>query len=329
MTSSSWTTRVMTCKKRIRHCQLFCHRRPDVAEDGETLPPTVTLNVEHADAVVASSRDTATSQTVRPVLMRLARGRLRHLGDGASVVVVGGGATGVETASEVAANHPNASVTLVSRGPILGALPDSSRRVISRGLTRLGVSVVEDDTVDVVDTSRVVLRSGTALPADLVLWAAALSVPDLARDSGLAVDATGRLEVDSTLRSISSGRIFGAGDAVHVLGPAGAHLRMSCAAAIPLGGHAANSVLAEIRGQVRPDLNVGYLLQCYSLGRNNGLIQFVNAADEPRALHLSGRLAAEIKESICTLVVTGPTREGVKPNSYWAPKGPRLARASR
>ena len=46
--------------------------------------------------------------------MRIAGGRRDQ-----RIVVVGGGATGVEAAAEIAEQHPAASVTLVSRGPLL------------------------------------------------------------------------------------------------------------------------------------------------------------------------------------------------------------------
>lgn len=253
---------------------------------------------------------------------RVARVRIADSGPGLPVVVVGGGATGVETASEIAAAHPAARVALVSSSEVLAALPAGSRRAVFRSLDRLGVTVVENESVVGVGRDFVELGSGRRLLSAVTLWAVGFTVSKLAQYSGLAVDEVGRLDVDETLRSVSSPVVFGAGDAVHVPDQVGAHLRMSCAAAVPMGGHAANSVLAELRGQPRPTLSIGFLIQCYSLGRNDGLIQLVSAADVPRPLRLTGGLAATVKESICKLVVTGPTKEGSKPNTYWTPKGP-------
>lgn len=259
---------------------------------------------------------------------RTARARIADADLNLPVVVVGGGATGVETASEVAAAHPGARVTLVSSGRVLSSLPAGSRRSVLHSLGRLGVTVVEDERVVRVVRDVVELQSGRRLASAVTLWAIGFTVSELARRSGLAVDGVGRLEVDETLRSVCSPVVFGAGDAVHVPDRVGAHLRMSCAAAVPMGGHAANAVLAELRGQPLPTLSIGFLIQCYSLGRNDGLIQLVSAADVPRPLRFAGGLAATVKESICKLVVTGPAKEGRKPNTYWAPRGPRIRKAA-
>jgi NADH dehydrogenase FAD-containing subunit len=149
------------------------------------------------------------------------------------------------------------------------------------------------------------------------------TAPDLARASDLGVDRIGRLYVDETLRCVDAPRIVGAGDAVVTPDAVGAHLRMSCAAALPLGGHAAETVLHLIRGHQPTPISIGFLLQCLSLGRKDGHIQLVRPDDNARAGRLTGRKAAWVKERICRLVVDGPTKERRKPGAYRAPKGPR------
>jgi hypothetical protein len=144
----------------------------------------------------------------------------------------------------------------------------------------------------------------------------------------VTADAQGRLLVDATLRCVDAPVIFGAGDAAHVPESVGGHLRASCAAAIPLGGHAADSVLAELRGHARPTVDVGFMVQNISLGRKDGVVQFVHADDTPRRFRLSGALAVWVKESICKMTVSGPRKEGVKPHSYPKTKGPRRAKAA-
>jgi NADH dehydrogenase len=240
------------------------------------------------------------------------------------IVVVGGGFTGVETASEAAQQRPDSVVTLVTSGPIVGSMRGAARRTIRRKLERLGVAIVEGSPVASMSEGAVRFVDGSVLPFDVCLWTASFSVPELASRSGLDCDEIGRLRVDEHLRSLEFHNIVGAGDAVRLPDPFGRHTRMGCAAALPLGGAAAATILATRRGTPVPVASVGFLVQCISLGRHDGYIQVVRADDSPRALAFTGRLGARIKETICRLTVAGPRREAGKPGAYWAPKGPKL-----
>ncbi len=241
---------------------------------------------------------------------------------GQRVVVVGGGATGVEAAAEIAERQPQARVTLLSAGPILPGLPPSARSSIGATVARLGVVVRENARVAEVLADRVELQDGQFVPCEVTVWAASFSVPQLARISGLAVDEIGRLRVDEYLQSLDYPDIIGAGDAVRPPASVGGHLRMGCAVAIPLGGHAADTALAHLRGTAPGPLDVGFLIQCISLGRKKGYIQLVRADDTPRRFHLAGRIGAFVKERVCRMVISGPRREACKPGSYLSPAGP-------
>ena len=168
------------------------------------------------------------------------------------------------------------------------------------------------------------LADGTLIPSDVTVWTASFAVPDLARRSGLEVDAIGRLVVDEQLRTPAHPEIFGAGDAVRPPSSVGAHLRMGCAIAMPIGGHAADNVLASLRGTPLAPLDVGFAAQCISIGRKRGLIQLLSAADEPRQLRITGRPAALVKEFVCAVLATGSTRrERTRPGSLMLPSGPK------
>ncbi len=254
---------------------------------------------------------------------RAAREAIDRAADGVDVVVVGGGATGVEAAAEIAEQRPQARVTLLSAGQILPHLPPSARSRIGSTLRRLGVVVRDNARVARVLAGGIELQGGEFVPSAVTVWAASFSVPQLARIGGLAVDEMGRLRVDEYLQSVDYPDIIGAGDAVRPPAAVGAHLRMSCAAAIPIGGHAANTALAQLRGTAPEPLDVGFLIQCISLGRRKGYIQLVRADDTPRRPHLAGRLGAFVKERVCRLVVSGPRKEARKPGSSFSPSGPR------
>ena len=241
---------------------------------------------------------------------------------GQRVVVVGGGATGVEAAAEIAEQRPRARVTLLSAGPILPGLPASARSSVGATLARLGVVVRDNARVAEVLADGIALEGGEIVQSEVTVWAASFSVPQLAGISGLAVDELGRLRVDEYLQCPDYPDIIGAGDAVRPPASVGAHLRMSCAVAIPIGGHAAETAVAHLRGTAPGPLNVGFLIQCISLGRKKGYIQLVRADDTPRRFHLAGRIGAFVKERVCRMVISGPRKEASKPGSYFSPAGP-------
>lgn len=240
------------------------------------------------------------------------------------ITVIGGGLTGVEAAAELAEAHPKPGVTLLCAGPLVSTMRPEARRSLLKSLQRLGVRVAEHVAVEAIDDGKVRLADGSVEAFDVCIVAASFDVPDLARVSGLAVDGAGRLRVDEKLRSLEAPNIVGAGDAVAVPESVGRHLRMGCAVALPLGAHAAETVLARMRNQDPNPVSVGFIAQCISLGRKRGYIQFVRADDTPRSLHLGGKLGAAFKESICKMVVKAPKKESVKAGAYSWPKGPKV-----
>lgn len=220
-----------------------------------------------------------------------ARGALAALPAEATVTVIGGGLTGIETAAEVAEARPDLTVRLVS-AQIGASLSDAGQRRVLRSLDRLGVGVHTDEVV-AIDGTTVTLRSGAALDSALTLWAVVSAVPDLAARSGLAVDATGRALVDPYLRSVTDPRIFAVGDCAAVPGA-----RMACATAAPQGAHAADTLARMIDGREPRPYSMGYGGQALSLGRHDAVMQTSRRDDSPLPAAFRGRVAAVTKERI-------------------------------
>jgi NADH dehydrogenase FAD-containing subunit len=268
---------------------------------GSTSPaPDVPGAAEHA-LTVATLED---AQRLRPVLEAAPRT--------APVTVVGAGPTGIEVAAELA--ELGRAVTLVCGGVMGPYLHPRGRRSVARQMRRLGVTVVEgpDTRVTSVTGDGVHLRDGRTLPSRVTLWTAGFGVPDLARRSGLATDAQGRLLTDETLTSTDDPRVVAAGDSAS---PSDLPLRMSCQAAKFLGAQAADTVLAKVAGEEPPLLNQGFAGQCISLGRSAGIFQFAHRNDVARGVHIGGRLGAKVKEFVCTHIVTGMAKEAREPGS--------------
>jgi NADH dehydrogenase len=238
------------------------------------------------------------------------------------ITVVGGGLTGIETASELA--ERGRPVTLVCGGILGPSLSNRGRRSVAKRLRNLGVNVLESIAAAEVRWDGVVLSDGALLPGGATVWTAGFAVPDLAARSGLRTDAMGRLLTDETLTSIDDDRVVAAGDAA---APSGQPLRMSCQAAGPLGAQAANTVLSRIAGRAPAVLNQAFVGQCISLGRTQGMVQLARTDDTPVNIIAPGRSAASIKEAICKGTLWAIRREAAKPGSYfWLKGGKRLAR---
>ena len=62
---------------------------------------------------------------------------------------------------------------------------------------------------------------------------------------------------------------------------------------------AADSIAARLTGGRFPNAPLRYYNQCISLGRKEGLIQYVTADDRAVPAVLTGRLAAVYKELVC------------------------------
>lgn len=241
--------------------------------------------------------------------------RLADIPMQAPIVVVGGGLTGIEAASEFAEAGRNVTLVTGALGP---SLAKGGRRSVAKRLTKLGVTVVDNETVTQVQSDRIMLRDGKELPSAATVWTAGFGVPTLAADSGLSTDRLGRLLTDETLTSVDDPAIIAAGDAAS---PSAQPLRMSCQLAMPLASHAADTVLARLSGKDPENLNPASVGQCISLGRSAGTIQMSHFNDEALPLHIGGHLAATIKESVCKGTVSFLAKEARKPGTYFWPKG--------
>ncbi|HJQ46361.1 MAG TPA: FAD-dependent oxidoreductase [Amycolatopsis sp.] len=227
-----------------------------------------------------------------------ARALRARLAGAQSVVVAGAGLTGIEATAEIAESYPELKVRLVTGGELGAALSARARRYLRRTFDRLGVEVRDGVRITEVRSDGLVLDSGDHVGADTVVWTSGFAVPDLARKAGFAVDEAGRMVVDETLRSVSHPEVIAIGDAAAMHIPGGQELRMACATGLPSAQIGMRAVAARMSGRAPKPLRYRYLNQCISLGRRDGLIQFVHADDSPREAILTGRLAARYKELI-------------------------------
>ncbi|MFJ6466124.1 NAD(P)/FAD-dependent oxidoreductase [Streptomyces sp. NPDC091387] len=234
----------------------------------------------------------------RPGALRL-RERLARLEAGQPVVVVGGGLTGLEAVTEIAESRPDLDVTLAARGELGDWLSPKGRGHLRKVCDKLGITVHENTAVTGVETDHVTTADGTSVPAAVTVWATGFAVHPIARATALEVSDTGQIVVDATMRSVSHPDVYAIGDAAMAMGPGDKPLRMSCASAAPAAWRAADSIAARLTGGELPNTPPRYFNQCISLGRKEGVIQYVTADDRSVRAALTGRLAAVYKEMVC------------------------------
>jgi NADH dehydrogenase len=270
---------------------------PGVREHAFTLEPTSAIELsEHLPAIAAR---------------------------GGRLLVIGGGLTGIEGASELAEAHPGLQVTLLSAEALGGGLSEGGRLHLHKALTQLGVSV-EQGQVRGLQADAAEL-DGRTLPFDACLWAGGFVAPKLLRESGLPVNARGQVRVDAYLRVPGHEHIHVIGDAASPIEPP-CPLPMSCRTAMPMGAHVAESLARLARGQ--PEQPFDYLDTgwCISLGRRDGVIQVLRRDGTPYERVFTGRLGAWLKEAVCRFVTTMLAAERAGLSLYrWRGTGRKLS----
>jgi NADH dehydrogenase len=144
------------------------------------------------------------------------------------VAIIGAGATGVELAAELR-NTTRALITygldridptkdiglnlIEAADRILPALPPRLSKAADRHLSNLSVEIHAPAAVAEVLPDRVRLRDGTALSAELIVWAAGVKAPAFLADlDGLESNRINQLAVLPTLQTTRDPNIFAFGD---------------------------------------------------------------------------------------------------------------------
>jgi NADH dehydrogenase len=146
---------------------------------------------------------------------------------GFTVVIVGGGPTGVEMAGQLAElksetipsiypeiNPARIHVVLVEMtNYLLAPFDDTLRKYALQELIKRGVDVRLNTAISEVEADRVDFKDGSSMPVDLVIWAAGVSGDQVVRNWGLPIGRAGRIEVNDDTRVVGEERIFAIGDA--------------------------------------------------------------------------------------------------------------------
>ncbi|PLQ02437.1 NAD(P)/FAD-dependent oxidoreductase [Cupriavidus pauculus] len=190
-------------------------------------------------------------------------------------VVVGGGFTGLEVATElpdrlrvVFGDAMCPRIVVVERadaiGPDLGPGP---RPQILEALEHLGIETRVGGGVVSFDANGVVTGTGERIDASTVIWTGGMVASALTAQIGPQVDRQGRLEVTGDLRVLGAKDIFGAGDVVRALTDGEGHYSlMSCQHALFMGRFAGHNVAADLLGLPTLEYRQPFYATCLDLG---------------------------------------------------------------
>jgi len=229
----------------------------------------------------------------------------------ATVVVVGAGLTGIETACELTkrlrALLSRGSVTprviLVDRSPMVGSdMGASARHVIEQALTDNGVETRTGVGVSTVSERGVTLSSGEQLQAATVVWCAGMRASPLTEQLPVVRDRLGRVEVDDYLRVVGVPSVFAAGD-VAAARMDDEHLSvMSCQHGRPMGRYAGYNVISDLFDEPMLALRIPWYVTVLDLGPAGAV--YTEGWD--RAVVSKGAAAKATKVSINTRRIYPP-----------------------
>jgi NADH dehydrogenase len=192
-----------------------------------------------------------------------------------TVVVVGGGFTGIETGTEMPArlraalgDDQDIRVIIIDRGPAIGAsMGDGIRPSIIEASEHLGIEWVLNTGVTAIDANGVTLADGRHIESQTVVWTVGFRASPLTEQMSSTRDAQGRLHVDENLKVLGQEHVYAAGDVAYAAtDDLGNFAAMSCQHAICLGRHAGNNVAADLLGVAPTPYRQPKYVTCLDLG---------------------------------------------------------------
>ncbi|MGY4567821.1 NAD(P)/FAD-dependent oxidoreductase [Bradyrhizobium sp. USDA 3256] len=231
-----------------------------------------------------------------------------------TVVVAGGGFTGIEAATEMPArlrdilgSDTKPRVIIVDRNVAIAPdMGEGPRPIIEDAMRKLGVEGRFGAGVAEVSKSGVTLSNGEHIEAATVVWAAGIRAAPLTEQIPAERDNFGRLLVDRDLRVPSVAGVFVTGDAARAAcDDVGNYALMSCQHATRMGAFAGNNAAAELLGVPTKPYHQKAYVTCLDLGEAGAL--FTRGWE--RKVEMVGDVAKKTKREINTVWIYPPRAE--------------------
>lgn len=179
-----------------------------------------------------------------------------------TLVVVGGGPTGLETAGALfelynhvlkqeyaGLNNLKTRVVLVeATGELLLPYPPNLRQSALKQLQSLGVEVLLNEQVERVSKDEVRLKSGLVIPTYTLVWAAGVKAGGIAPMLNVPLQRAGRVPIQPSTEAIGLENVYVVGDMAHLEDEAGKTYPMLIPVAKQQGMLAANNILRRLKG---------------------------------------------------------------------------------
>ena len=205
-----------------------------------------------------------------------------------TIVIVGGGPTGVEMAGAIAelarkalaadfrtVDPKHARVLLIEAGPrLLPTFPEDLSHYAGRALRNLGVEVWLGRAITGCDAAGVMLGE-ERLPAGTVIWAAGVAASPAAAWLGVEADRAGRVKVGARLTPPGSDDVFVIGDTALALDANGEPLPGLAPVAKQEGAYVAEVIKARLAGKTDvPPFRYRDRGKLATIGRRAAIIAF-------------------------------------------------------
>lgn len=192
-----------------------------------------------------------------------------------TVVVCGGGFTGIELATELPARlrarfgtETTTKVIVVERGAAIGGrYSEALRNTIEAASEELGIEWRLNSEIEAIDAGGVTLKNGERIASATVVWTAGVEANTLSQQIDGERDSQGRLVVNENLQVPTHPDIYATGDMAHAkTDDVGNTALMTCQHAIQLGKFAGHNAAASLLNQPPlPYRQVNYVT-CLDLG---------------------------------------------------------------
>ncbi|KAB0480244.1 NAD(P)/FAD-dependent oxidoreductase [Pseudomonas reinekei] len=231
-----------------------------------------------------------------------------------TVVVAGGGFTGIETATEmptrlraILGDRADINVIIVDRGNKVGGSmgPQIAEKIVEASVAT-GVKWHLNASVVAVDEQGVTLSDGQRIDTKTVVWTTGVRASSLTEQIPAERDHLGRLHVDAHLKVIGLDDVYATGDVAYAASDdIGNHALMTCQHAIMLGRHAGNNVAAQILGVEPTPYRQPKYVTCLDLGAWGAV--YTEGWD--RQVKLFGQEGKELKTQINTVWIYPPVAD--------------------
>jgi NADH dehydrogenase len=228
-----------------------------------------------------------------------------------TVVVAGGGFTGIEVATEMPSRlrailgpKANVRVLIVDRNEAIApAMGPNPRPLIEKALREVGVETKLGVGVSELNESGITLSDGQSIASATLIWAAGFRANPLTAHVAAERDRSGRLVVDRNLRVAEMPTVFAAGDTASAeTDDLGHRALMSCQHANRLGATAGFNAAADLLGLPLEPYRQKNYVTCLDLGPSDAV--FTRGWDSQ--VEMSGDKAKAMKREINTQWIYPP-----------------------